>query len=169
MMRLGAELVGRWGLALLAVTGSVGLILAFHGWSARGSGLPPGSLAPAGRSASASHAAAAPSSRPSPAVHGPLLSSEPYASAAYQIWPGTPGAAGKLALTGLAVSVSRHGSGLLVTAGASGQPAPAPHLYPGGALVYVVEASLGDDSGNTDYSLGDDGLVVTAVGGVIIQ
>jgi hypothetical protein len=27
--------------------------------------------------------------------------------------------------------------------------------------VYVVEVSLGDDSGGTDYNLGDDGLVVT--------
>jgi hypothetical protein len=35
--------------------------------------------------------------------------------------------------------------------------------------VYVVEASLGDDSGNTDYNLGDDALVVTDAKGGIIQ
>jgi hypothetical protein len=35
--------------------------------------------------------------------------------------------------------------------------------------VYVVEASLGDDSGNSDYSLGDDGLVVTDAQGRIIR
>jgi hypothetical protein len=65
--------------------------------------------------------------------------------------------------------VRRQGSGLSVTAGVIGQASPAPHLYPLGARVYVVEASLGDDSGNTDYSLGDDGLVVTSAQGSIIQ
>jgi hypothetical protein len=40
--------------------------------------------------------------------------------------------------------------------------------YVGGARVYVVEQSLGDDSGNSDYNLGDDALVVTdAKGGII--
>ena len=58
---------------------------------------------------------------------------------------------------------------LLVTAGVSGQPVSAPRRYPGGALVYVIEASLGDDSGSTDYSLGDDGLVVTDASGGIIR
>jgi hypothetical protein len=32
-----------------------------------------------------------------------------------------------------------------------------------------VVASLGDDSGNSDYSLGDDGLVVTDAQGRIIR
>jgi hypothetical protein len=64
-------------------------------------------------------------------------------------------------MTGLIVTVRKQGNGLLVTAGVTGQPAAAPHLYAGGSRVYVVEASLGDDSGNTDYNLGDDGLVVT--------
>ena len=44
----------------------------------------------------------------------------------------------------------------------------APHVYVGGARVYVVEASLGDDSGNSDYNLGDDGLVVTNAEGRIV-
>jgi hypothetical protein len=30
-MRLGGEQVGRWGIALLAVTGVAGLLLAWHG------------------------------------------------------------------------------------------------------------------------------------------
>ena len=50
-----------------------------------------------------------------------------------------------------------------------GQPSAAPHLYVGGARVYVVEASLGDDSGNADYNLGDDGLVVTNAQGRIVR
>ena len=58
---------------------------------------------------------------------------------------------------------------MLVTAGVIGQAAGSPHLYAGGARVYVIEASLGDDSGNADYNLGDDGLVVTDTHGRIVQ
>jgi hypothetical protein len=75
--------------------------------------------------------------------------------------------AAKQALTGLTVSVHRQPAGLSVTAGVVGQAA-APHVYPTGARVYVVEASLGDDSGNSDYSLGDDGLVVTDSAGRVV-
>jgi len=100
---------------------------------------------------------------------GPLLNSEPYANAAYLIWPGRPSAAAQQALTGLKVSVHRLGTGLSVAAGVVGQSLPASRPYPGGARVYIVESSLGDDSGNTDYSLGDDGLVVTSADGRIVQ
>src|SRR6516164_9752587 len=34
-MRLGGEPVGRWGIALLAVTGVAGLVLGWHGWTTR--------------------------------------------------------------------------------------------------------------------------------------
>jgi hypothetical protein len=98
-----------------------------------------------------------------------LLSSEPYASVTYQVWPGPLSTAATQALTGLKVAVHRQGPGLLVTAGVIGQPPAAPHLYVGGARVYVVEASLGDDSGNADYNLGDDGLVVTNAQGRIVR
>lgn len=176
-MRLGGEPVGRWGIALLVITGLAGLGLAVHGWSARG-----GAGAPAlASSARPSAAARARAPRPAASRHasagappsaaarpGPLLKSEPYASAAFQIWPGKPSVAAKTALTGLSVSVHRRGGALAVTAGVSGQSAGPPRLYPGGARVYVVEASLGDDSGGSDYNLGDDGLVVTNSEGRII-
>ncbi len=106
--------------------------------------------------ATASPAASAGAARP-----GPKLSSEPYAGFSFQVWPGTLSTAARQAMTGLKITVRKQGNGLLVTAGVIGQPASPPHLYPGGARVYVVEASLGDDSGNADYNLGDDGLVVT--------
>jgi hypothetical protein len=180
-MRLGDETAGRWGLALLAATGVAGLILAIHGWSVRGSGLAPGSVAassrpaPHGRGPQAAPQATAPASGPSSsprpsasASAGPLLSSEPYASAAFQIWPGRPSAAAQQALTGLKVSVHRQGAGVFVAAGIVGQPLPAGRQYPTGARVYIVESSMGDDSGNTDYSLGDDGLVVTTSAGRIV-
>ena len=166
--------VGWRGLALLAATGAVGVILGVHGWSARGTGLPAGSLASGSPQAAASSASAAPHASSSPSQpasrrHGPLLSSEPYAKAAYRVWPGPMSAAARLALTGLKVSVHRRGSGISVTAGVIGQASPAPRLYPQGARVYVVETSMGDDSGNTDYNLGDDGLVVTTAQGSIVQ
>ena len=71
-------------------------------------------------------------------------------------------------MTGLSISVHRTGSGISVKAGASGQPG-ADHAYAGGARVYVVEASMGDEAGNSDYNLGDDGVVVTDAQGRIVQ
>ena len=98
-----------------------------------------------------------------------MLSAQPYASAAYLIWPGSPNAAAKAALTGLNVTVRRQGSVILVAAGVNGQPTPAPRRFAGGTRVYVVEQSFGDDSGNSDYNLGDDALIVTDSKGGIIQ
>jgi hypothetical protein len=206
-MRIGGEPVGPRGLVLLAVAAVAGALLAAHGWSGRGAGLTPGSLAGSGSparaaaSALARHHSTAPGSAaapgstaaPSPsasasapasspasanaaspgaspsAAPGPLLSSESFAPYAFQIWPGAPSAAAQAALTGLSISAHRTGSGLSVVAGVVGQPRPAAHFYPGGARVYVVEASMGDDSGNSDYNLGDDGLAVTDSKGRIIQ
>jgi len=176
-MRLGVESVGRWGLAVLALTGVVGVVLAVHGWSARHNGLPHASLGSTG-SSHAPHPASTPSTTPSttaPAVgptapgSRPLLSKQSYASYAFQVWPGNPSSAAKAALIGLTVSVKKEGSVLLVTAGVSGQPRQPARRYVDGARVYVVEASLGDDSGNTDYNLGDDALVVTDANGGIVQ
>ncbi len=77
--------------------------------------------------------------------------------------------AAKQALTGLTVTVHNRASGLSVTAGVTGQGPGSTKLYVGGVRVYVVEASLGDDSGNSDYNLGDDGLVVTNAQGRVVQ
>jgi|ERR1035438_2957639 hypothetical protein len=184
-MRLGGDPVGRWGLTLLTVAGVVGVILAIHGWAGRGSAVvpvsvPSGSASAAGGKASGASSGPASSgpaaSRSTPASSsaspssstGPLLSAEPYASYSYQVWPGTLSTAARQALTGLTVTVHRQSAGLSVTAGANGQASPTPHLYPTGARVYVVEASLGDDSGNSDFNLGDDGLVVTDSAGRIL-
>src|SRR5215470_7805649 len=105
-MRLGGEPVGRWGIALLAVTGIAGLLLAWHGWTGRSAAVAPslaGRAASSGPARGTPGAAASPSSAspssasPSPvaspgptapAKAGPLLSSEPYASVTYQVWPG---------------------------------------------------------------------------------
>ena len=180
-MRFSGKPTGPLGLALLAITAITGVVLAVHGWSGRHSGLPAGALAgsspsqaasagPSAPAAASSAPAATPSSPgASPSGPGPLLSAQSYAQYSFKVWPGTPDTAAQAALTGLTVKVARQGSGIMVTAGVVGQPANAPHLYTHGALVYVVEASLGDDSGNSDYSLGDDALVVTDAQGRIVQ
>jgi hypothetical protein len=98
-----------------------------------------------------------------------MLSSQPYASYAFQVWPGPVSAAAKAARTGLMISVRRQGSGIVVTAGVAGQPAPPPRFYPAGTKVYVIEATMGDDSGNSDFNLGDDGLAVTDAQGRILR
>ena len=186
---------GPAGLTLLAATAIAGIVLAVHGWSGRHSGLAPGALgittspanatagqasptrteAPASpgradrRAGSRSAASPAPAGSSPAAGPGPLLSAQPYASYSFRVWPGTPSAAARAALTGLTVRVRRQGSGITVAAGVSGQRAAAPRFYPHGARVYIVEASLGDDSGNSDYSLGDDGLIVTDAQGRILR
>jgi hypothetical protein len=193
-MRLGGDQVGRWGLALLAVTGLAGLVLALHGWSGRGTSVAPSLTGGAGNVAGSASSSAPPATTrsPSPAPAratpqsapaapasaspgsqsgkaGPLLSSEPFASAAYQIWPGPQSSVAKQALTGLTVSVRERRGSLSVTAGVKGQGPGQTQLYAGGVRVYIVEVSFGDDSGGADYSLGDDGLVVTNAKGRIIQ
>ena len=188
-MGIAGKAVGPGGLALLAVTAVAGIVLAVHGWSARHAGLAPGSLAgtstrpsagatstppartPTARASSSAAPAATPgASATTPAGHaGPPLRSQSYAPYSYLVWPGTPSSAAHAALTGLSVSVHRQGSGISVTAGVNGQPAGAAHFYPLGARVYVVEATVGDDSGNSDYNLGDDGVVVTDAHGRIVQ
>ena len=195
-MRIAGETVGRRGLTLLAVSAVAGVVLGAHGWSGRRGGLPPplaglhasptasptASASPASTTtAPVSAASSSPPTQgpvaasPSPAATsaaptpGPKLSSQPYASYAFQVWPGPVSAAGKAAETGLVISVRRQGSGIVVTAGVAGQPPPPPRFYPGGTKVYVIEASMGDDSGNSDFNLGDDGLAVTNAQGRILQ
>jgi hypothetical protein len=165
------------------VTAIVGIVLANHGWSTYHASTTPGSLAGASAARSAAPAAhprfssaspaasGRPASRPSrPASSpGPTLASQAYAQYAFLVWPGTPSAAAKAALTGLTVTVHQQAGGLQVTAGVNGQAAGPSHVYPGGVRVYVVEASMGDDSGASDYNLGDDGLVVTDAQGRIVS
>ncbi|MGN6681535.1 MAG: hypothetical protein ACTHKL_27520 [Streptosporangiaceae bacterium] len=189
-MRIGGDTVGFRGLALLALAAVTGIALGLHGWSGRHHGVTPGLAGsrPGSVSGSApapnatSSAASSPTSQgpvaaSSPPAHshapsassGPKLSSQSYASYAFQVWPGPVSQAGRAAETGLVIKVTRSGPGIKVAAGIAGQKMPAPRSYPAGAKVYVIEASLGDDSGNSDFNLGDDGLVVTDTNGRIVQ
>jgi hypothetical protein len=65
-------------------------------------------------------------------------------------------------------SVTRQAGGISVVAGFTGESTPPAHFYAGGAMVYVIETALGDDSGHFGYNLGDDGLVVTNGQGQIL-
>jgi hypothetical protein len=184
-MRVAGEMIGPRGAALLAVTGVAGLLLGIHGWAGRHHGLPSSSLAGGPRPAATQPASTAtpsttPSSTPSAGPSqgptkartpkpGPKLSSQSYASYSFQVWPGAPSTTAKAAETGLAVTVHRQGGGINVAAGIAGQALPAPTYYPTGTKVYIVEASMGDDSGGADYNLGDDALLVTDAQGRILQ
>jgi hypothetical protein len=185
--------VGPRGLAILVLAGITGLLLAILGWSQRGTGLVAptvgglGGPAPArttpARTATAtvgpgatrsvdatlSPGATAQATPITTASLGPLLSSEPYASFAYLVWPGTMSAAARQAMSGLTITVTRQVGGIAVRAGAIGQPLLPARFYPEGGKVYVLESNLGDDSGDVDYNLGDDSLIVTTVQGQIVQ
>ena len=174
-MRVAGDRVGPRGLAVVAIVAIAGIALGTHGWSTRHAGATPGSLTAGSSTTSPTPAATATATAQSPGASpaasssaGPLLSSQSYASQAFLVWPGTPSAAAKAAETGLTISVQRSGQGIAVTAGVTGQPAQSPKSYPTGAKVYVVETSMGDDSGS-DYNLGDDGLVVTDSSGRLVQ
>ena len=191
-MRISGEMIGSRGIGLLAAAAAAGMVLAVHGWSGRHNGTAPG-LGPAGAgpaaSASRSAAAPAPAQSPKPSSQGPTahasparqspvpaaptpgpeLSAQSYASYSYRVWPRPASSAAKAASTGLAITVRRHGSGIMVTAGVVGQPPQPARFYPTGTAVYVVEASMGDDSGNSDFNLGDDGLVITDSQGRVLQ
>lgn len=192
-MRIAGENIGVRGLTLLAVAGVVGIVLGIHGWSLRHQGVPSGFAGPQvspstsvgapGKASKGSGHSAGPTSAPAqgpsapaptssaagPAAAGPKLSSQAYASYAFRVWPGPVSQAASTAATGLVIKVHRHGSGITVAASVAGQPPATPKFYAAGATVYVIEAALGDDSGNTDYNLGDDGLVVTDTQGRIVQ
>src|SRR5262249_38317552 len=139
-MRLGGEPVGRWGIALLAGAGNGGPPLGWAGWARRAAGVAPslagkaasngsarGTQGTASSPSPAQSSSAQPSSAPAspaaspgptaPAKAGPLLSSEPYASVTYRIWPGPLSATARQALTRLKGAVHQHAPGLPGTAG----------------------------------------------------
>src|SRR5262245_51303385 len=167
-MRVAGENIGVRGLTLLAVAGAAGIVLGLHGWSLHHQGLPSGLCRPQVAPSTSAPAATSSATAP-PAAPGPKLSSQAYAAYAFRVWPGPVSQAASAAATGLVIKVHRRGSGIMVAASVAGQPPAAPRFYSTGASVYVIEATLGDDSGNTDFNLGDDGLAVTDTQGRIVQ
>ena len=99
------------------------------------------------------------------AAAGPLLSSMPYASFAYLVWPGPVSADGKLAMSRWKLTVTRQAGGITVQAAEDGQSmASVSRFYPGGAKVYILDSDLGADAaGNTN-----EGLEVTNTQGQVL-
>jgi hypothetical protein len=165
--------VGPRGLTVLSIAGIAGLFFGVLGWTQRGTGLvTPQVTAPSASATTASPpATSSPSATgPASAAAGPQLSSMPYASYAYQVWPGPVSATAKLALSGWNLTITREPGGITVKATLDGQPMPSvSHFYPGGAKVYALDSNLGDDgSGDTDYDDTDDGLAVTNAQGQVL-
>ncbi len=189
-MRIGSENIGKGGAAVLTVAALGAIGLAFHGYghgiSPTGASLSVGSASPAptsttsaksGTTSSTASTAAnggAPSQNSTTSTTapklGPLLSSTQYASVAYQVYPGPESAQTKTATAGFNISVKVSGNNEIVSVSVPGSSsAPQTSTFQKGDSVYFVETSLGDDSGSSDYSMGDDGIIVTNSQGRIIE
>ena len=165
--------MGPRGLTVLSIAGIAGLLFGVVGWKQRGIDTvtaPP--VAATSSSAAASSpsvtAAAVPASTVPTSVAaaaGPLLSSMPYASFAYLVWPGPVSADGKLAMSRWKLTVTRQAGGITVQAAEDGQSmASVSRFYPGGAKVYILDSDLGADAvGNTN-----EGLEVTNTQGQVL-
>lgn len=161
--------MGPRGLTVLSIAGIAGLLFGVVGWKQRGIytvTAPPvaATSSPAAASSpSATATAAVPAS--AAAAAGPLLSSMPYASFAYLVWPGPVSADGKLAMSRWKLTVTRQAGGITVQAAEDGQSmASVSRFYPGGAKVYILDSDLGADAaGNTN-----EGLEVTNTQGQVL-
>lgn len=186
MARILGERVGRKGLVLLGAVAILGGALGARGAHAAGlTGLSPtggpstlapnsgGDPTPGTGSGTGSATGRGSATRPSPSPTatklGPLLSKSPYAPYAFQIYPGAPAAGVQSAMAGFGYSIRTLGSQieLTLTVRQSSQ-APIRHTYPSSYHVYFIEASMGDDSGVSEFNFGDDGLVVTNAQGRIV-
>jgi hypothetical protein len=163
--------VGPRGLTVLSIAGIAGLLFGVVGWTQRGVytvTAPPvaatsSPAAASSPSATATATATVPAS--AAAAAGPLLSSMPYASFAYLVWPGPVSADGKLAMSRWKLTVTRQAGGITVQAAEDGQSmASVSRFYPGGAKVYILDSDLGADAaGNTN-----EGLEVTNTQGQVL-
>lgn len=163
--------MGPRGLTVLSIAGIAGLLFGVVGWKQGGIDTvtaPPvaatsSPAAASSPSATVSASATVPASAAGAA--GPLLSSMPYASFAYLVWPGPVSADGKLAMSRWKLTVTRQPGGITVQAAEDGQSmASVSRFYPGGAKVYILDSDLGADAaGNTN-----EGLEVTNTQGQVL-
>jgi hypothetical protein len=154
-------------LTVLSIAGIAGLLFGVVGWKQRGIYTV---TAPPVAATSSPAAASSPSATDTvpasaAAAAGPLLSSMPYASFAYLVWPGPVSADGKLAMSRWKLTVTRQAGGITVQAEEDGQSmASVSRFYPGGAKVYILDSDLGADAvGNTN-----EGLEVTNTQGQVL-
>jgi hypothetical protein len=161
--------VGPRGLTVLSIAGIAGLLFGVVGWKQRG--VDAVAAPPVAASSSPAPATASPPSATGTAPvsaaagAGPLLSSMPYASFAYLVWPGPVSADGKIAMSRWKLTVTRQAGGIMVQAAEDGQSmASVSHFYAGGAKVYILDSDLSADApGNTN-----EGLEVTNTQGQVL-
>ena len=165
--------MGPRGISVLAIAGIAGVLFGVSGWNqsradvvsappvtassppAATAGPPPAAVSSPAPAATGTAAAAA----------GPRLSSMPYASFAYEVWPGPVSASGKIALSRWTLTVTRQAGGITVKAAHDGQAMTSvSHFYPGGAKVYILDSDLGDNASGTT----DEGLEVTNAQGQVL-
>jgi hypothetical protein len=184
--------VGPLGAAILVAAGVGGAVLAAHGYGRGALVAGPLRSLPQGQT-STTAAAPAPKKVPASTDHQPggnpttstttapgganptpasgVLSSTPYAPYAYLLYPGVSNSQALAATAGFKISVTAASPGkitLSLVEPASGQP-PQTATLPASDRVYFIETSFGDDSGDSDYNLGDDGVVITDAAGHIVQ
>jgi hypothetical protein len=157
--------VGPRGLTVLSIAGIAGLLFGVVGWKQGGLDPVAAPSVPAGSSSAPAATSSPSATSPVSAAAGPLLSSMPYASFAYLVWPGPVSANGKLAMSRWKVTVTRQAGGIAVQATEDGQSmASVSHFYPGGAKVYILDSNLrADTPGNTN-----EGLEVTNAQGQVL-
>lgn len=167
--------MGPRGLTVLSIAGIAGLLFGVVGWKQGGINTvtaPPAAATSSPAAASSPSGTATATVPPSATVPasaaaaaGPLLSSMPYASFAYLVWPGPVSADGKLAMSRWKLTVTRQAGGITVQAAEDGQSmASVSGFYPGGAKVYILDSDLGADAaGNTN-----EGLEVTNTQGQVL-
>jgi hypothetical protein len=156
-------------LTVLSIAGIAGLLFGVVGWKQRGIyavTAPPvaATLSPAATS-SPSATATPTVSASAAAAAGPLLSSMPYASFAYLVWPGPVSADGKLAMSRWKLTITRQAGGIAVQAAEDGQSmASVSRFYPGGAKVYILDSDLSANAPGTT----NEGLEVTNTQGQVL-
>jgi len=161
--------VGPRGLTVLSIAGIAGLLFGVVGWKQRGiytvTAPPVAATSSPAATGSPSATATGPAAAAAAAAAGPLLSSMPYASFAYLVWPGPVSADGKLAMSRWKLTVTRQAGGITVQAAEDGQSmASVSRFYPGGAKVYILDSDLSADAaGNTN-----EGLEVTNTQGQVL-
>lgn len=160
--------MGPRGLTVLSIAGIAGLLFGVVGWKQGGIDTvtaPPVATSSPAAASSPSGTATATVPASAAGAAGPLLSSMPYASFAYLVWPGPVSADGKLAMSRWKLTVTRQAGGITVQAAEDGQSmASVSGFYPGGAKVYILDSDLGADAaGNTN-----EGLEVTNTQGQVL-
>jgi hypothetical protein len=158
--------VGPRGVTVLSIAGIAGLLFGVVGWKQRGIDTVAAPPAAASSSPAPATASSSPGTTPATAAGaGPLLSSMPYASFAYLVWPGPVSADGKLAMSRWKLTVTRQAGGITVQAAEDGQSmASVSHFYAGGAKVYILDSNLSANApGNTN-----EGLEVTNTQGQVL-